>query len=287
MANVVIPRTFCARHNPSTEAWEKAVHRAKSYPYARPSASFLFENGKAVDVNAGELLQHADARSLVPVLALGSNASPEQLGRKFAKWSAVSIPVVTCTLQDFDVGYAPLITSYGSVPATLVPSSGTNVKAAVTYLSGELLEAMHATEGAYDLRQLRKVSLLLDGGRHETEILAYVHQLGSLNIPYSSIEPSNRFCKVGPVALSEIEAEGRKFPSLDQVQIQHCVRQMLQVKGLANNAFSIDEFILENVTDNSVRCLRAAALGYEAQPFLHEESEVLMSIGDINSRNVE
>mmetsp|Transcript_3958 Transcript_3958/g.24935 ORF Transcript_3958/g.24935 Transcript_3958/m.24935 type:complete len:288 (+) Transcript_3958:272-1135(+) len=287
MANVVIPRTFCGRHNPSTEAWEKAIHRAKSYPYARPSGSFLFENGKVVDVNASELLQLADARSLVPVLAVGSNASPVQLGRKFAKLSVVNIPVVTCTLRDFDVGYAPLITSYGSVPATLIPSMGTNVKAAVTYLSGELLEAMHATEGAYDLRELREVSLVLDGGRQETAILAYVHQLGSLKLPYSSIEPSNRFCNVGPVALSEIEAEGRKFPSLGQLRIQHCVRQMLQEKGLANTALSIEEFILENVTDNSVRCVRAAALGYEAQPFLHEESEILMSIGDINSRNVE
>jgi len=287
MANVQLPRILCSQHVSSTEAAKKAVHRASSYPYARPNRSFLYESGEAQDVDAPELLRLADKESLVPVLALGSNASPEQLGRKFANFSRVRIPVVYCTLRDFDVGYAPLITSYGSVPATLIPSAGTAVSAAVTYLSTELLEAMHATEGAYELRELRQIDLLLDGGRQQSTIWAYVHQLGSLNIPYHELELSKSFQKVGPAALAEISAEGRRFPSFDQVQMQVLVRQILQEQGLANASSSIEEFMLQNVTDDSVRCRRAAVLASLAEPFSHEESEVLMSIGDINSRNVE
>ena len=39
------------------------------------------------------------------------------------------VPVVQCTLRDFDVVYAPHISSYGSVAATLEASPGTEVKA--------------------------------------------------------------------------------------------------------------------------------------------------------------
>ena len=54
---------------------------------------------------------------LTPVLAVGSNAAPAQLARKFPAElfpNGVVIPVLRCVLPDFDVVYAPLISSYGS-----------------------------------------------------------------------------------------------------------------------------------------------------------------------------
>ena len=54
---------------------------------------------------------------LTPVLAVGSNAAPDQLARKFPEElfpEGVVIPVLRCVLPDFDVVYAPLISSYGS-----------------------------------------------------------------------------------------------------------------------------------------------------------------------------
>ena len=54
---------------------------------------------------------------LKPVLAVGSNAAPAQLARKFPLRlfpAGVTIPVLRCVLPDFDVVYAPLISSYGS-----------------------------------------------------------------------------------------------------------------------------------------------------------------------------
>lgn len=52
-----------------------------------------------------------------PVLAIGSNAGPEQLLRKYPPAmfpGGVAIPCVRCMLPDFDVAFAPLISSYGS-----------------------------------------------------------------------------------------------------------------------------------------------------------------------------
>ena len=60
--------------------------------------------------------------NLVPVLAIGSNGSPQQLARKFpaSKFpSGVLIPVVRAVLEDFDVVYAPLIAAYGACAGTL------------------------------------------------------------------------------------------------------------------------------------------------------------------------
>ena len=57
----------------------------------------------------------ADART--PVLAIGSNAGPEQLLRKYPPDlfpAGVAIPCVRCMLPGFDVAFAPLLSSYGS-----------------------------------------------------------------------------------------------------------------------------------------------------------------------------
>ena len=56
-------------------------------------------------------------QTLTPVLAIGSNAAPQQLARKFPAErfpGGVLIPVVRAVLQGFDVVYAPLLASYGS-----------------------------------------------------------------------------------------------------------------------------------------------------------------------------
>lgn len=58
------------------------------------------------------------ANNFVPVLAIGSNGSPQQLARKFPASrfpDGVLIPVVRAVLEDFDVVYAPLLAAYGAV----------------------------------------------------------------------------------------------------------------------------------------------------------------------------
>ena len=59
------------------------------------------------------------------MLAIGSNAAPSQLERKFggavSGWPRLPavVPCARLALAHHDVVYCPLISSYGSVPATL------------------------------------------------------------------------------------------------------------------------------------------------------------------------
>ena len=62
-------------------------------------------------------------------------------------------------MHDFDVVYAPLVSSYGSCTATLAHAPGTVVEVFVTYLTSALLDQMIETEGAYDLVKLRNIDL--------------------------------------------------------------------------------------------------------------------------------
>lgn len=72
-------------------------------------AQVLKNHAAKWELNKGE--------KLTPVLAVGSNAAPAQLARKFPSKrfpDGVVIPILRCVLPDFDVVYAPLISSYGS-----------------------------------------------------------------------------------------------------------------------------------------------------------------------------
>lgn len=108
---------------------------------------------------------HSSGEPWTAVLAIGSNAGPSQLARKFPRESfpEAAVPVLRAMLRGHDVCYAPLISSYGSVTATLHEAGGeggeeggdaTSVEVWVTFLSPDLLERMHETEACYDLQRL-------------------------------------------------------------------------------------------------------------------------------------
>jgi hypothetical protein len=136
----------------AAEERQAVLDRALRYPYDRPSGSFV------VDVGTGAVALLDDAGPTLAsgrtaVLAVGSNASPEQLTRKFAGHSGV-IPVVAVALRVHDAVYAARISRYGAVPATLAPSPGTTVALHATLLDEEQLEVMHRSESvgsAYEL----------------------------------------------------------------------------------------------------------------------------------------
>lgn len=118
---------------------------------------------------------------MTAVVALGSNAGPSQLARKFPRerFPQAAVPVLRAMLRGHDVCYAPLISSYGSVTATLhevgdeeegkegggnvsgerglrkkKSPTTTSVEVWVTFLTPDLLQRMHETEACYDLQRL-------------------------------------------------------------------------------------------------------------------------------------
>ncbi|KAK9814536.1 hypothetical protein WJX72_007546 [[Myrmecia] bisecta] len=180
----------------------------------------------------------AEQNHWTPVLAIGSNASVDQLARKFPPDlfpDGVVIPVLRCVLEEFDVVYSPMIVSYGSCTATLEHSPGTAIAVFVTYLPPLLLQRMHDTEGAYNLCQLNNIHLQLGqslegykAGRAPVQVLdlmyQYNHQVGSLYMPFNTYKGQGGT----PVALKEIRATGRTFPALTQRQMQLAVHEALR-----------------------------------------------------------
>lgn len=169
MSNLTSPASPGPRHPaaPASPSANLCVHlpphpaRLATGPHPPPSrlARVLAAHGVALPA-PGVL---APDTPLTPVLAIGSNAGPEQLARKFPLSlfpDGVVVPVIQCVLRNFDVVFAPLISSYGSCTATLEASPGTAVEVFLTYLTPRLEQRMHETEGAYLLVRLDGVELL-------------------------------------------------------------------------------------------------------------------------------
>lgn len=126
------------------------VPHALQYPFDIPSHSYLWPSGECLDhLNEGLL------NGRTPMLAVGSNAAPSQLERKFSRpgFCAIdpedfTVPVLRANVPDVDVVYAARLASYGAVPATIITSPGATARVHVTWLTGAQLQRMNETEGA-------------------------------------------------------------------------------------------------------------------------------------------
>lgn len=108
------------------------------------------------------------------VLAIGSNAAPETLERKFAHFPAEkdrAVLALTGRLHDFDVGVAAQPTIYGSMPATLFPSSRTEVSATLLWVTPGQLTQLAWSEISYMLGKLRTRFSVDEGGESFDEVL--------------------------------------------------------------------------------------------------------------------
>lgn len=196
----------------------EALERAVGYPWARPGGSYLLtgvEVTPLADLAAGERERviarfASDAAGRLPVLAIGSNAAPEQLERKFAHFPQEedrAVLALTGRLHDFDVGVAPQPTMYGSMPATPFPSPGTQVGATVLWVTPAQFTQLTWSELSYRLGKLRTRFEVDEGAAHFDEVLVFVSRFGT-------------FCVDGrPVALAAIPASGRTAAALTQEQL--------------------------------------------------------------------
>ncbi len=222
------------------------IRHAKAYPFPIPDRSFLYDNGET------RALDHAvmPRAGRVPVLAAGSNQSPEQLHRKYAETADDTvIPSQRGRLHDFDVVYAAHLTAYGSVPATFQASPGTAVTVFVLWLDAAQLRRMHETEGNYTYDHLTGIRIELDDGLAPlSEAFAYSALVGCLNHAG------------GPLSIAEIAAEGRRFPSASQSEAMGHLRDRL-APGRA-----LDDFILDHLEDRELHRARSRAIGADALP---------------------
>jgi hypothetical protein len=227
------------------------VRHAKAYPFAIPDRSYTFIDGDVRGFDGG-----VDRSGRVPVLAVGSNQSPDQLRRKFAGLSGISIPAQRARLDDFDVVFAAHISSYGSIPATLQACPGTSVSLFVLWLDGPALARMHATEGNYTYDRLAGIRVELDGGRTLSEVFSYSAKLGCLNV------------EGGCASLAAIASRNRTNPSFRQADMLARLRDRLQPGA------PLDTFVDAHIADAGVRRARIAALGRDALPLAFERQVI-------------
>jgi hypothetical protein len=205
---------------PPREYEPSSLKRALGYPWSRPERSYVLADGKVqlLEALATDEREAVQARFLadqggkerVRLLAFGSNAAPGALTQKFAHFTDVedrTVLVLAGQLADFDVGVAAQPTVYGSMPATLFPSAGTAVRAAVLVLTPAQLTQLAWSEISYRLGHLEtrfdadETDLSLEG------VLGFVSRFGAFRVDGR------------PVALAAIPATGRTAAALSQEQV--------------------------------------------------------------------
>jgi hypothetical protein len=208
-AQAVGPREF------SNEIYERAL----GYPWSRPAQSYLLtgEQVQAFDDLPADVREDvlsglgAGGVERYPLLAFGSNGSPETLTLKFGHLPEQErrLLVAAGDLYDFDVGAAAMPTVYGALPATIFPSPGTAVRASVLWVTTAQLVALTWTEISYRLGRLEDVRFEpdnVDAPKVES-MFAFASRWGA-------------HCVDGEtVAMQAVPAADRVAPALTQEQL--------------------------------------------------------------------
>jgi len=229
-----------------------ALARARGYPYQIPDRSYLWRGGTVHDFDP------ARTAGRTPVLAVGSNQSPEQLTRKFGSGNDAEIPVQRCQLRDFDVVYSAHIASYGSVPAMLQAAPGTTVTLFVNWLDDAQLDAMHETElpsGNYHYGRLDGLTLTLDGGEKWDAAHVYISRRGHM------------VHEEDAVALARVPARGRIGRALDTA------RMLAHVHARIAPEQALNAFILRLIDDRDYRLGVVEALSTDSVAFAASSHE--------------
>jgi hypothetical protein len=244
MARSIGPREFT----------EELYEHALGYPWPRPLTSYLLDDGAVLDV--GDDLGALTAGRF-PLLAFGSNGAPDRLALKFAHLEPEQrrILVVAGDLHDFDVGASALPAVYGAMPATIVPSPGTVIRASVLWATAAQVTALTWTELSYALGRLDGVRFDPDvaGAPAVGSVLAYVSRWGAHRVGGEV------------VVMAQVPARERRAPALTQEQLLGGVAR--EVLGAGAGARELVVWLIEDFAAAAGRL--APLLIERALPFDH------------------
>lgn len=225
------------------------IAHAKAYPFTIPQNSYILTaDGERPFSGA----PHHPGRH--PVIASGSNASPERLMAKYTDHPDLlhdAIPVERAQLHDFDAVYSAHIAGYGAIPATLSHAPGTIADVFITWLTDPQLEHMHQTEAVgvnYDYVKLTGILLLCSCGAGLTTAYAYVSRRGCLNK------------NAKPVPLAAISATGRQWPAMTEAEALDFTRSRFAPEQ------EINTFIRQHIESDETRAERTQHLSADALP---------------------
>ncbi len=157
------------------------LERALDNPYSVPATHFVFDTTtgetllrpglalagiRAVGERLGATFYDVDIveggvvetlKSVCPVVASGSNASPVQLARKFSGRSQHAFVSIHCEFRGFIPVYSSHFAHFGAIAATLTEYPGAKSGLVMSFLPEAELELMHMTESLgvhYDFRTM-------------------------------------------------------------------------------------------------------------------------------------
>lgn len=222
--------------------------RAKSYPYDVPKGSYVLYKNEALSLK--RMNPPDDTETRIPVLAYGSNASSQQLLRKFPDLGEdIALPVLKTALSGFDVVFSARFSSYGAIPAMLAPSPGTILTTYVIWLTKDQLEVMHDTElgpqrdgSAYTFGRLTGVLAMIDAIGMRDEV--YMYQSAA-----PAMGHDGALC-----AYAEVNARDRKLAAYRHDRVLRAAHE-----GIAPD-MTLDDFVLKAATDAAARAEYTARL---------------------------
>jgi hypothetical protein len=266
--------TTFARSIGTRELTDEIYTRALGYPWERPQGSYLL-TGDTVerlgDLPAGAIHELREARW--PLLAFGSNAAPERLTLKFGHLATEQrrLLVTTGDLHGFDVGVSAHPSMYGSMPATIFPSDGTVVRAAVLWVTAEQLTALTWTELSYSLGRLDGIRFDCDasGTPPIDRVYAFVSRLGALQVDGDV------------VALAAVPAAGRQAPAYTQEQLLDHLA--VRVLGPGSTARALVTLLMEDFGGSAATIgpmLQTSALPFDSPHWTPYPGPEALSAGD-------
>lgn len=129
------------------------------------------------------------------VLAVGSNASPSVMRRKFAALGVAPVlPFIAATAEGLAVGHSAHVSLPGFVAATGFRRAGAQTTTFAALLDAPQLDCLDAAEPNYERRLLSRddVPVTLDGGSLARHVQLYDSRWGALGPPAGSGLPSPR-----------------------------------------------------------------------------------------------
>ena len=241
----------------------KILHRALKYPYTIPNTGFAYLSGKAYPmvvekdnqllVNGKEITSWLTTKETkvperwIPIIAYGSNQSIAQLASKFPK----NVPILglPVEIQDFDVVRSAHFTTYGTIPATIIPSFGCSCKVFLTLMPQKQLTKMHRSElegENYQFVEFPKNRLISPYTCQQVWVYTSMH--GTLNLDGT------------PIAFKEIKANNRILPQITQPDLM----QQIHKKLFPNLAF--EQWIADIIKDKALRNGMSKALQSLTEP---------------------
>ncbi|HEX6456387.1 MAG TPA: hypothetical protein VF009_07700 [Solirubrobacterales bacterium] len=207
-----------ARSLPAREFEPAMLERALGYPWERPAGSYEWRDG-AVRPFAG--LEEPEREELIkryasgggprlPLLAIGSNAAPEVLQRKFGHFppgEERAVLALSGHLHEFDIGAAAQPTIYGSMSATPFESPGTAVAATVLWVTPAQFTQLTWSEMTYHLGRLHTRFEIADAEMGFDDVLVFASRFGTFNVEGE------------PAALAAVPARDRSARAFTQREL--------------------------------------------------------------------